>query len=90
MANEPPEVLGPAEPPLQARAGDLELVPARRSNSLTVDRGRNRLARRCEGVKVDSALTVNRHDDVSGSDLDVDKIQASGLKQRRGDALYVI
>ncbi len=90
MADEPAEVLGPAQPALQARARDFELVPARRSNSLTVDRSRYRLARRREGVQVDSTVAVNRHYDVAGSELDVHEIEASGLKQRRGDALYVI
>jgi len=71
-------------------ARDFELVPARRSNSLTVDRSRYRLARRREGVQVDSTVAVNRHYDVAGSELDVHEIEASGLKQRRGDALYVI
>jgi hypothetical protein len=36
------------------------------------------------------ALAINRHDDVAGSELDIDELETSGSKQRRGDALYVV
>ena len=79
LAYEPAEVVGPAKPPLQAGAGNLELVASRRADALAVERSRDLLAHRRRGVEIDPALAVDRHDDVPGSKLDVDQLETCGL-----------
>jgi hypothetical protein len=85
-----PEMFGPAEPALEPWARDLELVATRRANFLAVDRRRDRLARRREGVEVDPTFAVHGHDYVPGAQLNVDQFETGGLENGRGDALYVV
>ena len=90
LAYETLKVLGSAEPTFQPRASYLELVAAGWADLLLIDGRRDRPARRGESVQVDPAFSVDRHDDVAGTELDIDQLQASGAQHRRGDALYVV